>query len=233
MSSSPPRMLVIAPHPDDEILGVGGTMARFTQAGGDLTVLTVAAHMPPLYPKEVHEQTVAEAHKAHAVVGARRSEFLDYPAALMDGVSVPEFNGRIHEIVLQVQPQVLLIPYPDRHIDHRLIFDAAMVVSRPVGMGRGIQLVAAYETISETHWNAPHIEPNFTPNWVVDITDSIETKLQAMACYESQVHEFPQPRSVEALKALALFRGSQAGFGYGEGFHIIRMTAPPEAFGVG
>ncbi|QDU55384.1 PIG-L deacetylase family protein [Aeoliella mucimassa] len=230
MSSTSPRMLVIAPHPDDEILGVGGTMARFTQAGGELTVLTVAAHMPPLYPKEVHEQTVAEAHQAHAVVGACRSEFLDYPAALMDDVRVPDFNRRIHEVVQQVAPDVLLIPYPDRHIDHRLIFDAAMVVSRPVGMGRGIKLVAAYETISETHWNAPHIEPNFTPNWVVDITDTIETKLAAMACYESQVHTFPQPRSVEALKALALFRGSQAGFGYGEGFHVIRMTAPPEMF---
>lgn len=230
MSDTPARMLVIAPHPDDEILGVGGTMTRFTRAGGELTVLTVAAHMPPLYPKAVHEQTVAEAHKAHAVVGASRSEFLNYPAALMDDIRVPEFNRRIHEVVEQVRPNVLLMPYPDRHIDHRLIFDAAMVVSRPVGVGRGISLVAAYETISETHWNAPHIEPNFTPNWVVDITDEIDTKIQAMACYESQVHEFPQPRSVEALRALALFRGSQAGFGYGEGFHVVRMTAGAELF---
>ncbi|MCO6047415.1 PIG-L family deacetylase [Aeoliella sp. ICT_H6.2] len=231
MSDSPTRMLVIAPHPDDEILGVGGTMARFTAAGGELTVLTVAAHMPPLYPKSVHEQTVAEAHQAHAVVGAKRSVFLDYPAALMDDVRVPEFNGRIMDLVEQVRPHVLLIPYPDRHVDHRQIFEAAMVCSRPVGVGRGIGLVAAYETISETHWNAPHIEPNFTPNWVVDISDSIETKLEAMACYESQVHAFPQPRSVEALKALALFRGSQAGFGYGEAFHIVRMTTPPEFLG--
>ena len=105
-----------------------------------------------------------------------------------------------------------------------------MVVSRPVGVGRDIGLVAAYETISETHWNAPHIEPNFVPNWVVDISDAIDTKIAAMSCYESQVHPFPEPRSIEALRALALFRGSQAVFGYGEGFHIIRMTAPPEIF---
>ncbi len=231
MSNKPPRMLVIAPHPDDEILGVGGTMARFTRAGGELTVLTVAAHMPPLYPKSVHEQTVAEAHRAHAVVGATKSVFLDYPAALMHDVRVPDFNRRIHSVVEEVMPDILLIPYVDRHIDHRLIFEAAMVVSRPVGIGRGIHLVAAYETISETHWNAPHIEPNFTPNWVVDITTTIDTKLEAMACYESQVHEFPQPRSVDALQALALFRGSQAGFGYGEGFHVVRMTTPPEVLG--
>jgi N-acetylglucosamine malate deacetylase 1 len=233
MNRQPPRMLVIAPHPDDEILGVGGTMARFTQAGGELTVLTVAAHMPPLYPKAVHEQTVAEAYRAHKRVGARRSVFLDYPAALMGDVRVPDFNRRIQEVVEQVMPHVLLIPYPDRHIDHRLIFDAAMVVSRPVGSGRDIEMVAAYETISETHWNAPHIEPNFTPNWVVDITETIDAKLEAMAFYESQVHTFPQPRSVEALKALALFRGSQAGFGYGEGFHVVRMTTGPEALASG
>ena len=84
--------------------------------------------------------------------------------------------------------------------------------------------------MSETHWNAPHLEPNFTPNWVVDITDQIEVKLNAFSLYESQVHSFPAPRSIEALRALALFRGSQSGYGYGEAFHIIRMTAPPESF---
>jgi N-acetylglucosamine malate deacetylase 1 len=110
-----------------------------------------------------------------------------------------------------------------------VIFDAVMVAVRPVGAGKHIQLVAAYETLSETHWNAPHLEPNFTPNWVVDITDTVDTKLAAMQCYASQVHPFPQPRSIEALKALALYRGSQAGFGYGEGFHIIRMTLSPGA----
>jgi len=232
MSGETPRMLVIAPHPDDEILGVGGTMARFTQAGGELTVLTVAAHMPPLYPQSAHDQTVAEAHKAHAVVGAKDSVFLNHPAVYLGEVPIAEFNQGIMKVVADVKPHVLLIPYYDRHIDHRQIFDACMVVSRPVGVGKGIQLVAAYETLSETHWNAPHLEPNFTPNWVVDVTNTIDTKLEAMACYESQVHPFPEPRSIEALRALALYRGSQAGFGYGEGFHIIRMTTPPESLRV-
>jgi LmbE family N-acetylglucosaminyl deacetylase len=228
--SDKPRMLVVAPHPDDEILGVGGTMARFTQAGGQLTILTVAAHMPPLFTEAVHRQTVAEARKAHACVGANESIFLDNPAVLLGDIPVPDFNRLILDVVNRIRPHILLLPYYDRHIDHRIIFDAVMVAARPVGSGKHIQLVAAYETLSETHWNAPHLEPNFTPNWVVDISDTIETKLQAMACYESQVHRFPEPRSIEALRALALFRGSQAGFGYGEAFHIIRMTTAPERF---
>ena len=99
-----------------------------------------------------------------------------------------------------------------------------MVANRPVGIGRKIEIVASYETLSETHWNAPHIEPNFTPNWVVDISNNIENKLEAMRCYKSQAQDFPGPRSIESINSLAKFRGTQAGFGYGEGFHIIRMV---------
>jgi N-acetylglucosamine malate deacetylase 1 len=222
------RLLVVAPHPDDEILGAGGTMARFASAGGSVTVLTVAAHMPPIYPAEVHERTVAEAKRAHAIVGVSESIFLDYPAVCLAQVPLSEFNAAIQTVVARIRPHVLLLPYWDRHVDHRAVFDGVMVAARPVGEARNIKLVAAYETLSETHWNAPHLEPNFTPNWCVDITDQIETKLMAMACYESQLHSFPQPRSVEALRALSLFRGSQAGFGYGESFHVLRMTAGAE-----
>lgn len=221
-------MLVIAPHPDDEILGVGGTMARCVQSGGRVTVLTVTAHMPPLYPKETYQRTIAEARSAHAVIGVTRSIFLDHPAVLLGEIPVPELNASILKVVEEVKPTTLLVPYYDRHIDHRLVFDAAMVASRPIGVGKGIIVLAAYETLSETHWNAPHLEPNFTPNWCVDVTDFIDQKLEAMSCYRSQLHQYPAPRSLEALRALALFRGSQAGMGYAEGFHVIRMTTSPE-----
>ena len=226
-----PQLLVIAPHPDDEVLGTAGTMARFARQGGDVTVGTIAAHMPPLYPREVHERTVEEAKQAHRLLGVKESIFLDNPAVLLGKIDVPEFNGMVFNIIKQVSPDVLLIPYVDRHVDHRLVFEACMVASRPVGVGRDIKICAAYETISETHWNAPHLEPNFTPNWCIDISDHIDLKIDAMQCYRSQLQTFPQSRSVEALKALALFRGSQAGMGYAEAFHILRMSmAPDEMF---
>lgn len=222
------KMVVVAPHPDDEILGAGGVMSRFADAGGEVTVVTVAAHMPPLYPESVHERTVAEARRAHALVGVAESVFLDFPAVCIGQTPLHEFNGAIHRAIQRVEPHVVLLPYPDRHVDHRAVFEGVMVATRPIGFGRNIKLLAAYETLSETHWNAVHLEPNFTPNWCVDITAVIDKKLAAMGCYESQLHPFPEPRSLEALKALALFRGSQAGFGYGEGFHILRMTAGPD-----
>lgn len=224
-----PRLLIISPHPDDETLGAGGTIARFADRGGEVTVLTVAAHMPPLYSEEIHQTAIADAHKAHALIGVKESIFFDHPAVLLGNIPLHEFNNSMREVVERVEPDVVLVPYFDRHIDHRIVFEAAMVATRPVGVGRNIRLVAAFETVSETHWNVPHIEPNFTPNWFVDITDYIDKKIEIMKCYPSQIHQFPTPRSLEALRALALFRGSQAGVGYAEGFHIVRMTAMPES----
>ncbi len=223
-------MLVIAPHPDDEVLGAGGVMTRFSQAGGEVIVLTVAAHMPPLFPKSVHDLTISEAKKAHSLMEVNESIFLNKPAVGIGNEDTATINNEILSVIKKTNPDIVLIPYFDRHIDHRVIFDACMVATRPVGAGKKIKILAAYETLSETHWNAPHLEPNFTPNWVVDITDQIEVKLRAFSLYESQVHSFPAPRSIEALRALALFRGSQSGYGYGEAFHIIRMTAPAESF---
>lgn len=223
------RLLVIAPHPDDEILGTGGTIARFANCGGDVTIGTIAAHMPPLYTKEIHEQTVEEARSAHRLLGVKDSIFLDNPAVLLGKIELPEFNAMVHGIVKKVRPDIFLVPFFDRHADHRIVFEACMVSARPVDVGRSIKICAAYESISETHWNAPHLEPNFTPNWCVDITDHIDTKLDAMRCFESQLHDFPAPRSLEALRALALFRGSQAGMGFAEAYHIVRMSLSPES----
>ena len=98
-----------------------------------------------------------------------------------------------------------------------------MVATRPVGPGKKIEMVAAYETLSETHWNAPYIEPNFTQNLVVDISEHLKVKIEALRCFRSQISENEGPRSIEAVRSLAKFRGSQAGFESGEAFYIIRM----------
>jgi LmbE family N-acetylglucosaminyl deacetylase len=219
------RILVVSPHPDDETLGVGGTIAKYSREGHDVYVLTISGHLPPLYKREDYEVTLKEAKDAFKILGVVKSEFLELPATMIANVPIHKLNDNIMKILNDFDPQIVLCPYPDRHIDHRLVFDSVMVATRPVGAGRNIEILAAYETLSETHWNAPHIEANFTPNWVVDITDSIDKKLQALKCYKSQISDFPGPRSIEAVEALAKFRGTQAGFSYGEGMHIIRMVS--------
>ena len=101
----------------------------------------------------------------------------------------------------------------------RLLFDKKSYSDKD------IEIIAAYETLSETHWNAPFIESNFTPNMVVNIEQEIEKKLDALRCYKSQIEEASGPRSIKAVKALAEFRGTQSGFNYGEAFYVIRISA--------
>ncbi len=218
------RVMIVAPHPDDETLGVGGTIAKYSAQGADIFVLIVSGHLPPLYSRKDYDKTVHEAQSAFKLLGVSQSEFLEIPATMINSKPLHKVNGRISKIINDFKPHIVFCPYPDRHIDHRLIFDSVMVATRPVGIGRDIEILAAYETLSETHWNAPHIEPNFTPNWVVDITEQIDKKLDALRCYKSQISDFPGPRSIEAVEALTKFRGTQSGFAYGEGFHIVRMV---------
>ena len=219
------KVLVVSPHPDDETLGVGGTIAKLSSLGHEIHVLTISGHLPPLYSRDDYEKTITESQKAFNILGIVSSEFLEIPATMIAERPVHELNSKILHTVRRLKPQMVFCPYPDRHIDHRNVFDSVMVATRPIGVGTNIEILAAYETLSETHWNAPHIEPNFTPNWVIDISDHIETKLKALKCYESQISDFPGPRSIEATKALAKFRGTQAGFAYGEGMHIIRKIS--------
>jgi N-acetylglucosamine malate deacetylase 1 len=219
------RVLVVAPHPDDETLGAGGTIAKYAAAGNEVTVLTVAGHRPPLYEEAVYARSVLEAKEAHRTLGVADSIFLDFPATTLGLLPTHELNGKIYSVFQKLRPNIVLLAYPDRHVDHRIVFDSTLVAARPGKIGNYMEILAAYETLSETHWNAPHIEPSFTPNWIVDISAQIESKLKALACYESQIAPFPAARSIEAANALAMFRGTQAGFARGEGFHVIRMVS--------
>ena len=219
------RVLIVAPHPDDETLGAGGTAAKFVNLGHQVTVLIVCGHLPPIYKAEDYEKTRKEAIEAFAVLGISDYRFLGIPATLARDEPVHVLNEKIGAVVREIGPQLVLTTYPDRHVDHRVVFESVMVATRPVGPAKDIEILAAYETLSETHWNAPHIEPNFVPNWVVDVSDFMDQKLRALSCYRSQIPEFPGSRSIEAVEALAKFRGTQSGFAFGEAFQIIRMKS--------
>ncbi|MCK9403242.1 MAG: PIG-L family deacetylase [Chitinophagaceae bacterium] len=219
------RVLIVAPHPDDETLGAGGTAAKFISQGHEVSVLIISGHLPPLYKYEAYEKTVNEAEMAFKIIGISSYKFLELPATLIGNEPVHILNKKISDVMEEISPNIVLCCYPDRHIDHRVVFDSVMVATRPIGFGKNIEILAAYETLSETHWNAAHIEPNFMPNWVVDISEFMDKKLKALNCYKSQIPEFPGSRSIQAVEALAKFRGTQAGFAFGEAFQIIRMKS--------
>jgi len=218
----PKKLVVIAPHPDDETLGCGGTIARFAASGTEVSVLVVAGHLPPLYDEAAFETTHREALAAFKIMGVAQSAFLRIPATMVRDVPVAELNGKINGFIREIGPDMVLLPFPDRHIDHRIIFDACIVACRPVHAAAP-KAVLAYETLSETHWNVPGIEPVFAPEFFVDTTDYMAKKNAALACYASQINHAPS-RSVEACTALAKFRGSQNGCGYAEAFKVVRIV---------
>lgn len=216
------RILVVAPHPDDEVLGAGGAIARLSSEGAEVHILVVTRGMPPLYTAADVERSRREAGEAHRILGVRETRFLDFPAAGLDTVAHGEVNAAIGEVGEELEPDAVFIPFAgDLHLDHQRTFLSALVASRP-HRGRPPKTVYCYETLSETNWNAPYLTPGFAPNVFMDITKHLERKIEALKAYASQVKPFPHERSVEAVRALAQLRGSTVGLAAAEAFVLVR-----------
>jgi N-acetylglucosamine malate deacetylase 1 len=218
------RVLVIAPHPDDEVLGAGGTVARMSAARAEVIVAIVTKGAPPLFAEATTANVRCEARAAHAHLGVARTVFLDHPAARLDQVPHHELNRALAELVRDVAPDTLLLPFVgDIHLDHQLTFMSAMVAARP-HVARFPGRILCYETLSETNWNAPLISPSFVPNVFVDISAQLEQKLEAMRLYGSQQRDFPHERSLAAIRALAMLRGSTVHRPAAEAFMLVRQV---------
>jgi LmbE family N-acetylglucosaminyl deacetylase len=229
MSSAKQRILVVAPHADDETLGVGGTIARRVAEGHDVHVAVVTGHGDdphPLWPRSLWDRIRGEARAAMDVlgVGANALHFEEIPAAMVADQPVHVVNRTIGAVVEKIEPDVLYVPFLyDLHKDHREVFHALSVAWRSSSkVGRKIAAVYCYEVQSETHWNAPYLEAGFVPNTWVDIGAHVETKLRALACYASQIRPAPDARSLDAVRALAVWRGSQQGMAAAEAFVCVR-----------
>lgn len=216
------RVLVIAPHPDDEIIGVGGTIAKRAKDGNEVYVCVVTKGKSPLFNDEFIEQGRKECRKADKKLGVKETIFLDFPAVMLETVPRYEFNGKISEVVNSIKPDEVYIPHRgDMQIDHQMVVDAAMVAVRPRGNNYP-KRVYAYETLSETGWNIPNIVNEFIPTVYEDITDTYEVKLEAMALFESQLSVFPEARSIGAIEALAKYRGATVSVKAAEAFSLVR-----------
>lgn len=216
--------LVVAPHPDDEVLGVGGTMAMLAARGEDVHVVIMTKGAPPLFSEELVETVRHEAQAAHRVLGLAPTRFLELPAAAVDTIPHHEVNAQLQAVFRQVRPRTVFVPFNgDIHLDHQRIFSSAMVCGRP-GTDESPKAIFAYETLSETNWNAPYLTPGFLPNTFVDISHHLELKISAMSAYSSQLKSFPQERSIESLRALAMLRGSTIGCPAAEAFVLVRQV---------
>lgn len=216
------KVLVIAPHPDDEILGCGGTMIKHIKAGDEVFVCIATKGCLPLFSPESVEKVRSEAKKCHNLIGVKKTFFLDFPAAMMEKVERYEMNGKVLDVIRDVQPDIVFIPHwGDMQKDHQMVAEACMVALRPKYEPK-VKAIYSYETMSETAWNAPNIQNEFIPNVFVDITETLEKKKDALKVFETQVSPSPDARSLESIEALAKYRGALMHVAAAEAFMLIR-----------
>jgi len=217
------NILIVAPHPDDEVLGCGGIIAKYSGEGSRVFVLVVTRGTPKLYSADKIDNIRREARSAHGMLGVKETVFLDFPAPELDMISLAEISREITEVIKRFSITDLYIPHRgDIHGDHRVVFNACLVAARPVG-DCSVKSIFAYETLSETEWAPPFGDDAFIPTKFVDVSTTFNKKLEAMNCFKSQLKQFPNPRSIETLTALSKFRGSTVGFSHAEAFMVIRV----------
>ena len=221
------NILVIAAHPDDEVLGCGGTMARLASEGAAVSILILAngltsrADFDGDKERELLRIHHGRARRAADLLGATEVAFAGFPDQKMDALPLLEITQAIEREVARLRPEIVFTQHGgDLNMDHVVAFRATMTATRPMA-GNCVKKLYAYEIPSSTDWAFRQFSPAFSPNVFMDIEGSLEKKIAAMQIYESEVREFPHPRSPEALRASAQRWGSHVGLRAAEAFECI------------
>ncbi len=227
------NILVIAAHPDDEILGCGATMARLVNAGAKVTVLLLGEG--PL--SRLTDNTAKNDEKNHAMFSAQNAakalgvqklvtagvdDFQGFADNRFDTVALIDIVQFIEKIAEDIQPDAVFTHHAgDMNIDHRITHEAVMTAFRPLPES-SVKLIAGFEVLSSTEYVAPNMLPPFVPNMYVNVEDFIEKKQKALEAYASEMRDFPHPRSYEAVRHLAALRGAHSGVTAAEAFMCYR-----------
>jgi LmbE family N-acetylglucosaminyl deacetylase len=217
----PNKTLVIAPHPDDEVLGCGGTLLRRKARGAEVAWLIVTSiseqagcPVERVQQREVEIDRVAELFCFDQVFNLR------VPTKQLDQLPMADLTAKVAAVFASFLPDEVLVPNgSDIHSDHRVTFDVAASCCKWFRQP-SVRRVLAYETMSETDFSLV-ADSAFHPNCFVDISEFLERKLEILAVYSSEVGVFPFPRSIEAIRALAMVRGAASGFMAAEAFQIL------------
>lgn len=226
------QVLIVAAHPDDEVLGCGGTIARHADAGDQVQVLIVAEGATSRQQQRDRTQASDElsalaqaAHKAGAILGAQGVELLALPDNRLDSLDRLDLTKLIEERIAHHQPRVVYVHHAgDVNVDHRRLHEAVVTACRPTP-GHSVLRLLSFEVASSTEWQPPGSAPAFQPNWFVDISTQWPRKREALAVYANEMRPWPHARSLEALEHLARWRGAQVGVEAAEAFCLLRQLA--------
>ena len=211
--------MIIASHPDDEVLGCGGTIKKHKKEGREVYLCIGTKAYAPDWTEEYIKEKAVETKASNDFLGFDKVFFLDFDAIKLDIAGQKKLNDSIADVVSRVKPEVMYIPFRgDINTDHRMVSLACIVAARP-RPGSSVKKILAYEVPGSTELGAVP----FLPNYYENIEGFIEEKKQAMAFYKSELKEYPHPRSLEGIEILAKKRGMEAGLKYAEAFMLLRQ----------
>ncbi|MDC1382746.1 PIG-L family deacetylase [Candidatus Puniceispirillum sp.] len=222
------KILVVVAHPDDEVLGCGGSIARWSVEGHLVHVLVLADGVAARFKNsegfgdELNKRKCC-AEDAAETMGVKKLKMLQMPDNQMDTLPLLEVVKSIEREILSFEPSLVLTHHSgDVNIDHRVVHQAVLAACRPLPR-RSVKELMFFEVLSSTEWNTPASSKVFSPNVFVDISDNLDTKCEALKRYDIECQNFPHPRSVDAVQHLARFRGTTIGVEAAEAFELGRL----------
>lgn len=219
LTSSFAKTLIVAAHPDDEVLGCGGFAAKIQKFGGTIEALIITAGRAG---QETDNQIRSKAASKHVLT--REPTILNYPDQQLETIPLTNLAQRILDVIDACKPTAVLThSINDLNQDHRLVAEATFVAVRPTPACT-VKAVGSYYVPSSTDWAFGQFG-GFNPNFFVDISQTLDCKLKALECYEREMRDFPHPRSFDGIRAMHAFWGTMCGKPCAEAFQIVRMAA--------
>jgi len=215
------RVLVVAAHPDDEVLGIAGTVMKHVEEGDEVSCLIAATGMASRDDDEAKIRTLQkQTLEAAGIIGYRDVQFLNFPDNRMDSLPLIDIIQPIEKVIDEFAPDLIYTHFDnDLNIDHRLCYQAVLTAVRPIG--GNAPTVMSFETLSSTEWQKS-TAGTFHPTTYVDIEKYLDRKIEALLVYDTEVREYPFPRSPEGIRILAGYRGLESGLKSAEALQLVR-----------
>jgi N-acetylglucosamine malate deacetylase 1 len=223
---APRRVAAIVAHADDEVLGCGGTLRRHALAGDDVSVIILADGESSRDAGSPADAAVAQreaaARRAADALGVRHVTIHRLPDNRLDTLALLDIVKVVETHIDEIAPEIIYTHHGgDLNIDHRRVHQAVVTACRPQP-GFGVDTLLFFEVASSTEWQTPGSAPAFLPNWFVDVSSTLDAKLKALEAYDDEMREWPHPRSYQAVKHLAHWRGATVGCDAAEAFVLGR-----------
>ncbi|MCK4319945.1 PIG-L family deacetylase [Candidatus Micrarchaeota archaeon] len=218
------KVLVVAAHPDDEVLGAGATIAKHTEKGDDVKVLILGTGVTSREvenPRLKVEELVNDSKRALSLLDVSDIIHLDFPDNQFDSVSLLDIIKEVEKIVSKFNPETVYTHHwGDLNVDHRLTFDAVLTACRP--FSSNVRKILCFEVLSSTECTIQSVQNSFAPNYFVECKKTIKKKIDALKEYKSEIKKCPHPRSLESVEYLSRYRGTMIGREYAEAFVLVR-----------